>query len=825
MNIVWLTPSGFSGGLLALAKSYCRKGGIDPETINFVNITKGCLYKRTKTIWDTRPERRQTVLNNLELKNPDFIIINDKAALKYITGKYLSLATCRGGIYYWINAKGKKIPCLVVDAARKIKTLKHGAWVHLQDMKKLSRWINGKQRQNPRFNYAVCKSVAGVRELVSRAEEDAIAIAIDIETTGTTIACIGYSCWFHSGEIKTWVVPFYNPTRTDGCHWETEDTEAEVWKLIRQLHNCKAYKGMQNGQYDNAYFIAYRCPVRNYIGDSLHMSHAIWREAPKRLDFISSVMMDYYRYWKDEGKEDGEDTKGYAVPKTKEGLENYWLYNALDCHNTIIDIQMLLNYITQLDWAMVNYVNEFTSQFGFCLATSMRGIKVNERIQLNMGMDLAETSDNALNFLRTMVDDNEFNPNSPQQVKTIIYDILDANEMPRKGRSSDEKVLKFIKTQSFLLDTFIEKLWECKKAKNNATKYGFMKLLNGRFMYELAAAGTYPGRFASKSHQFWVGQNIQNMPKSMRCMLEADPGYFLFDIDYSQSDAYFTAHESEDEKYIQVMLDDRDTHCVHAEHFFKEPYDKLLTAHKNHEDWVDHPIKGVRQNTKRITYGANYLMAAYTLYVTMGRDAAIGAALALGYEDAPNWTEKQFVLLCQTFLDAYFEFYPGILEWLFGKKDRNGKQISESEIDRTIARGNRATAAFGNSMIFFGDLKNDKKRQRDFAAFWGQGGTAGNINTALRKLYSMEQQTSYFMSLFQVHDSYIGQIKRTHLHKLPDLMRAMENEVEIKGRKFVVPTEASVGIGWGKRQMDWHSGITSHDIEKFDRKWLKENGY
>jgi DNA polymerase I-like protein with 3'-5' exonuclease and polymerase domains len=814
MNVVWLTPPRFTGGLLRLAQVYCSKGGINAQDINFVCITAKCLYKRTKTKWDVVPEKRKAFEVNLAMKNPDFIVINDRAALKYITGKYLSLALCRGGIYYWTHPdNGKRIPCLVVDEARKIKTLKHGAWVHLQDMKKLKRWLDGKQRRNPRFDYEVCRGVDQVRAF-KRSAEEAIAIAIDIETTGTTITCIGYSCWLRSGKIFTWVIPFYNTQRTDGCHWETAEDEAEVWKLVREIHANNAYKGMQNGQYDSAYFISYRCPVRNYIGDSLHMSHAIWREAPKRLDFISSVALDYYRYWKDEGKEDAkDDTQSHAVPRSASGLENYWLYNALDCHNTLLDIAFLLQYLCKLDWAMVNYTQEFESQFGFCLATSMRGVKVNQEMQLKIGLELVDESDKALDFLRKMTDDPEFNPNSHPQVKEIIYDVLGAEQMGRKGRSSDEKVLKFIKTQSWLLDVFIDKLWECKKAKNNASKYGFMPLLNGRFMYELAAAGTYPGRFASKSHQFWIGQNIQNMPKPMRCMIEADPGYFLFDIDYSQSDAYFTAFESEDEKYMNVMLDDRDTHCVHAEHFFKVGYDKLLAGHKNHEDWVDHSLTGIRQNTKRITYGANYLMTAYTLYTTMGRDAAIGAAKALGYADAETWTVKQFTFLCQKFLDAYFEFYPGILPWL------------DAAVDEAIANGNRATAAFGNSMIFFGDLRNDKKRQRDFAAFWGQGGTAGNINTALRKLYRAEQKNEYFMSLFQVHDSYIGQIKQSHVDKLPMLMRLMENEITIKGRKFIVPTEASIGIGWGKRQLDWHEGMTANDIRRFDSKWLRTNGY
>jgi len=825
MKIVYLHPPNFSGGLLHLTKTYCKRGGLNPLNIHFTCLTARCLYKRTKTKFDARPERKEIFLKNLEDLNPDFVVINDRAALKYITNKYLSLALTRGGIYYWQNAKGISIPCLVVDEIRKTKSTNSGSWIHLQDMKKLYRWTNNKQRDNPKFNYQVCRTVDDVNKFTTLAE-DAFAIAIDIETTGSTIACIGYTCWMKNNKLITYVIPFYNPSKPNGCHWDTEEDEVRVWQYVKQIHANNAYKGMQNGQYDTAYFISYRIPVKNYIVDSLHLFHSIWREAPKRLDFISSISLDYYHYWKDEGKEDAsEDKKGYTVPRNAAALENYWLYNALDCYNTMLSISYLLPLVLnpKLVWAKTNYLNEFESQFGFCQAVAMRGVKVNSKLQLQMGLKLAEKAQQAEEDLKIMVDDPEFNPNSPKQTQELIYDILQAIPMPRKGKTTNEIILKFIKQQSYLLDIIIEKIWEKKKNQNNATKYGMMPLLNNRFMYGLSAAGTYPGRFASKSHHFWIGQNIQNMPKSMRYIIEPDEGYFLFDIDYSQSDAYFTAFESEDKKYMNTMLDDRDTHCVHAEHFFKRDYNELLQGHANHEDWVDHPLTGIRQNTKRITYGANYLMTAYTLFITMGRDAAIGAAKSLGYDDAASWDVKQFTYLCQKFLDAYFQFYPGILDWLFGEHDTDGNQITESEIDRTIARGNLATAAFGNTMLFFGDLRNDKKRQRDFAAFWGQGGTAGNINRALRRIYKEERKSSYFMSLFQVHDSFIGQIKQSCIHQLPDLMRLMENRICIKGRNFTVPTEASIGLGWGGRQINWHEGLTKENIIDYDRKWLVKN--
>src|SRR3546814_6400588 len=49
------------------------------------------------------------------------------------------------------------------------------------------------------------------------------------------------------------------------------------------------------------------------------------------------------------------------------------------------------------------------------------------------------------------------------------------------------------------------------------------------------------------------------------------------------------------------------------------PYDWIVAGKKAGDPDVVHPTRGVRQLVKRVVHGSNFMMAAMTLYLTMGR--------------------------------------------------------------------------------------------------------------------------------------------------------------------------------------------------------------
>jgi len=107
----------------------------------------------------------------------------------------------------------------------------------------------------------------------------------------------------------------------------------------------------------------------------------------------------------------------------------------------------------------------------------------------------------------------------------MLYDVFGLQPYKRKGRTTDEKILKMIKDQNIWAAWFVEKIWEYKKPANNVSKYGNNIGRNGRVLYKMAAGATDTSRYASRGHDLWCGINIQNMPYLMRPMIEPDPGY------------------------------------------------------------------------------------------------------------------------------------------------------------------------------------------------------------------------------------------------------------------------------------------------------------
>lgn len=574
---------------------------------------------------------------------------------------------------------------------------------------------------------------------------------------------------------------------------------------------------MQNGGYDSAYFARYRIPPANYFLDTAHIFHSLWPEAPKRLDFVASVACDFYRFWKDEANEgDKEDDKKLKLPTTSEGYKKYWRYNALDSHYTTLATPWCLKVLLtpQNQWALRNYVSEMRRVLGPGFAMTMRGFRLNAELQTQFLERNMRTGAKELVKLRTMVDDMDYNPRSAPQTARIIYDVLKAKPLRGKGRTTNEKILDVIRSQSPLLDLIIRQIWAYKKPINNASKYGAnLAPFNHRWMYTLKAGGTETGRFSSSEHPLWVGTQIQNPPYAIRPMIEPDEGYILVRVDYRKSDLWFTAFASENPQMMKIVQGDKDAHCFHTAEFFKKPYEEIYQAYERDESWITHNVTGLRNISKRIGFGANYLMGAYTLFITMGYESVVAAAKSLGFINADNWELNKLVKLCQVFLNTYFtKLYPGLLEW------------TNEEAIKTKMRGNKATCYGGYTRTFFGDVVGNNNIKRELAAFHGQGGTAGNINAALENLYWLSDiEERGFILLSQIHDEIDGQVPKANLSLVADIIKLMENRCTLHERDFIVPVEAEVGLGFGKRMMKWHPEITIKEIEEHDAKWWEKN--
>ena len=115
-------------------------------------------------------------------------------------------------------------------------------------------------------------------------------IAIDIETAGNQITCIGFS----PDNAVALVIPFADSRRTGRSYWPDKETEVSVWRFVRKiLTNRGISKTFQNGLYDITFlWRAYGIPTLNAEHDTMLLHHALQPEALKGLGFLGSVYTD-----------------------------------------------------------------------------------------------------------------------------------------------------------------------------------------------------------------------------------------------------------------------------------------------------------------------------------------------------------------------------------------------------------------------------------------------------------------------------------------------------------------------------------------------------
>jgi uracil-DNA glycosylase len=114
-------------------------------------------------------------------------------------------------------------------------------------------------------------------------------MAVDIETRGDRITCIGFA----PATNVALVVPFEDLRKPGGSYWPSHSDEVAAWKWIRRTLDTPIEKVFQNGLYDmNHLWRTYGIPVRNAEHDTMLLSHALQPESPKGLAFLGSVYTD-----------------------------------------------------------------------------------------------------------------------------------------------------------------------------------------------------------------------------------------------------------------------------------------------------------------------------------------------------------------------------------------------------------------------------------------------------------------------------------------------------------------------------------------------------
>jgi uracil-DNA glycosylase family 4 len=111
-------------------------------------------------------------------------------------------------------------------------------------------------------------------------------LAVDIETRGQRITCIGFA---PSADVAL-VVPFEDLRKPGGNYWGSVEAELAAWAWVRKVLDSPIEKVFQNGLFDmQRLWRGYGIPVRNAAHDTMLLHHAIVPESPKGLDYLGSI--------------------------------------------------------------------------------------------------------------------------------------------------------------------------------------------------------------------------------------------------------------------------------------------------------------------------------------------------------------------------------------------------------------------------------------------------------------------------------------------------------------------------------------------------------
>jgi uracil-DNA glycosylase len=111
-------------------------------------------------------------------------------------------------------------------------------------------------------------------------------LAVDIETAGSVITCIGFA----PSERRAIVIPFTDPRKLGSSYWPTHAHEHSAWKAVSAILQRSTPKVFQNGLYDIAFlWRAYGIKVYGADEDCMLLHHALQPESLKSLGFLGSI--------------------------------------------------------------------------------------------------------------------------------------------------------------------------------------------------------------------------------------------------------------------------------------------------------------------------------------------------------------------------------------------------------------------------------------------------------------------------------------------------------------------------------------------------------
>jgi DNA polymerase I len=242
-----------------------------------------------------------------------------------------------------------------------------------------------------------------------------------------------------------------------------------------------------------------------------------------------------------------------------------------------------------------------------------------DRVELTKISDELKTSAAGLQTKVQELAGHEFNVNSTQQLRTVLYDELGLKpgKKTKTGYSTDAQTLESLRGEHPIIDTLLS----YREVEKLRSTYGENLLAevadDGRIHASFRQTVARTGRISSDR------PNLHNIPvrselgkQFRRAFVPADGCTFLV-ADYDQVELRVIAHLSKDAGLIEAMTSGSDVHRVVASGVYRVPSEEVTHTQ--------------REFSKMVSYGLAYGMEAYGLSQRLGVPVDEAAAIMESY--------------------------------------------------------------------------------------------------------------------------------------------------------------------------------------------------
>jgi DNA polymerase-1 len=345
---------------------------------------------------------------------------------------------------------------------------------------------------------------------------------------------------------------------------------------------------------------------------------------------------------------------------------------------------------------------------------------------------------------------HDFNVNSTQQLRSVLFDELGLpviKKTPKGVPSTDASVLEKLADQHEIVADLLT-FRELDKLRSTYVE-ALLKLVDddGRIRGRIIQTGAATGRLSMEQ------PNLQNIParseegRAIRRAFVADEGCSFLVADYSQIELRILAHLSEDHGMIDAFANRVDVHRA--------------TASRVNGVALEDVTDEMRRTSKMINFGLLYGMEAYGL----------AQRLDISREEA------------QTYIDAYFEQFPEVRDYMSGIVDQ--------------ARNTGYTTTILGRRRYLPELNSQSARDRQMGERMAlnapiQGSAADIIKKAMIELdRGLRLSGSHAQMLLQIHDELVLEVPDDEIDAVTVLtVETMQGVATLR-----VPLEVSHAVG------------------------------